>query len=146
MLPDSKVRLTETLRANPWIAENADEPRIHEAKDNADLRRIIAKRCEAGDCAVLGDVALAKQSMTELWLALKRDGEEWHGFESIQAGRMAANDPERFDALLDSMRTASSEQCRRLQYRPLSERAEMARMAEGAKDRAIETQSIGEER
>lgn len=146
MLPGSKIRLAETLRANPWIAENADEPRIHETKDNAELRGILAKRCETGDCAVLGDIALAKQSMPGLWLALKRDGEEWHGFESIQAGRMAADDPERFDALIDSMRTASAEQCRRLQYRPLSERAEMARMAEGAEDRAIEIPSIGEER
>lgn len=146
MLPGSKIRLAEALMSNPWIAEYADELKIREAKDNEGLRRLISGRHMPGECAVLGDVALAKQSTGGLWLALKSDGEEWHGFESFMAGHMASDDPERFDVLVDSMRSASTEQCRRLQYRPLSERAEAARSAGGSRRAETPTQTIGEER
>ena len=146
MLPGSKIRLAEALRSNPWIAEYADELKIREANDNAGLRRLVTGHYRPGECAVLGDIALAKQSTGGLWLALKSDGEEWHGFESFLAGHMASDDPERFDSLIDSMRSASTEQCRRLQYRPLSERAETARSAGGERAAAPPAPTIGEER
>ena len=132
MLPGSRETLLSAIRENPWIAEKADVRRIHEAVGPKGLKKLLRERGETGDCAVLDDVAFAKQSAGELWLALKYDGERWHGFESMPVARMAEEDPARFDALVDSMRYATPEQCRRLQYRPLSERGESARTAASA--------------
>lgn len=139
MLLGSRETLFSAIRENPWIAEKADVRRIHEAVGPKGLKKLLHDRCETGDCAVLDDVAFAKQSAGELWLALKRDGDTWHGFESMPAARIAEEDPARFDALVESMRYATPEQCRRLQYRPLSDRSEFAR---AAADRGGEARSL----
>lgn len=110
-----------------WLAGTALN--LTSTSDPNEAADFVSARRRAGDGVVMGSVALVQQEDGgDEWLALKRDGSAWEAFDSLSLS-WASDERARFAALVGSMRGATPEQCRRLQYRPLSERSEAVHAA-----------------
>ena len=126
---EDSAAIAEACAKNRWLAGR--RLRLTDAADPSEAAEYVAGRRDAGEGIVMGSVALVQQvDHGDEWLALKRDGSKWAAFDSVSLA-WASDDRARFAMLIGSMRGATPEQCRRLQYRPLSDRSEPARAAAG---------------
>lgn len=126
---EDSIAIAEACAKNRWLAGQG--LRLSDTADPNEAADFVSGRKGAGEGVVIGSVALVQQvDRGDEWLALKRDGSKWAAFDSVSLA-WASDDRARFAMLIGSMRGATPEQCRRLQYRPLSDRSEPARAAAG---------------
>ena len=126
---------------NRWLAGR--EVAISRADSAAEAALFVSSSRRLGEGIASGDVVLVQQvDLGDEWLALKRDGDSWFAFDSLSLA-WASGDTERFEDLLESMESATPDECRRLIYRPLPERAHgaMGIAAEPARERPAEREA-----
>lgn len=124
---EDSIAIAEACAKNRWLAGQG--LRLSDTADPNEAADFVSGRKGAGEGVVIGSVALVQQvDRGDEWLALKRDGSGWAAFDSLSLA-WAAGDRARFAMLVGSMRGATPEQCKRLQYMPLSDSARRARAA-----------------
>lgn len=127
--------IAEACARSRWL--EGMQIRLSSTSDPNEAADFVSARRHAGEGVVMGSIALVQQvDAGDEWLALKRGAQGWAAFDSVSLA-WASEERARFAALAGSMRGATPEQCRRLQYRPLSDRSDAARAAAG-------TNGIGE--
>lgn len=128
--------IAAACNGNLWLASR--EIALSRAENAEEAALFVSSSRLIGEGVAYGGIALVQQvALGDEWLALKRDDSAWFAFDSLSLS-WASGDMPRFRSLLDSMEKATPDECRRLIYAPLPERAHgaMGIDAEPARPRA----------